>query len=244
MFFVKRYRVPDRELHGHELDNFDKNDRQIDHGRTRNVLIALMALILMSQFGIEVTFMLYTSTYFQSLPIRVSAPKAAEMMSIMWTTYTIGRGVSALIAAKLRAEVMLTYHLVIIGISLVILSFGQHSEILIYAAMITIGMIESIFIMLIILILGFGFSAMWPACFALAEKHIGLTDKINSIFAFVSALLMLISPPIISPKIEKTPKIFLIVELAYFAIEVVLFLSIILVIKISKKFEKYRINSN
>ena len=77
---------------------------------------------------------------------------------------------------------------------------------------------------------------MWPSLYALAELHIGLTDKIISILSFVSMLLFLVSPYIISPFIESHPDIFLYVEFVYFIIVVILFIIIMVIVKSSNRY--------
>ena len=93
--------------------------------------------------ALEVTFMLFGPTFFQYIPIHMSATKAAKMTSILSTTYTVGRAVSALISSKVKASVMLSYHMMILGISLVILYFGQRNETILYIAMVTLGELDN-----------------------------------------------------------------------------------------------------
>ena len=147
MFFIKRYKIPEKitqtpsEKIASNLANAENVTQQsveISPG-TRKVLIALVALSLNSYSGLEITFFNYISTYYQYLPIDLSAAKAAQVMSIMTLTYAIGRGVSAFVSSKLRAEVMITYHIVIMLISFGILYFGQNSMALIYTGNALIG---------------------------------------------------------------------------------------------------------
>ncbi|CAG2172135.1 unnamed protein product [Oppiella nova] len=107
--------------------------------RTKFILIALVAMSLNSYSGMEQSFLNNSSTYYQYLPIRLSAQEAADVLSVMTTTYTVGRLISAFIASKLSPEVMITYHSVIICISMGILQFGQHSETLIWTGNALIG---------------------------------------------------------------------------------------------------------
>ena len=148
MFFIKRYKIPEKQI---QTSNDKTNDKQIViegkpseqrlelSSTTRVVLIALFALSLMSYIGLENVFMTYASTYCQYLPLKLSASKAAQLTSILSATYTSGRLISALISSRVRTEIMFCYHIVIIGISLVILYFGQNTEILLYIGMCTLG---------------------------------------------------------------------------------------------------------
>ena len=103
--------------------------------RARKVLIALFAFILSLYSCFEIVYFSLCPTYLQYLPnIVISAPKATEIFIVMAITYTLGRLVSAFISIKLKPEVMITYHLVIIGIGLAILFIAHHASttILIY----------------------------------------------------------------------------------------------------------------
>ena len=147
MFFIKRYKIPERKTQT-SSEKFESNlgitgntsQPAVEISpRTRKILITLVALSLSSYAGLETNFFNYSSTYYQYLPIDLSAAKAAEVMSIMTATYALGRGVSAYISSKLSAEVMITYHIVIMFISLAILYFGQNSMALIYTGNALIG---------------------------------------------------------------------------------------------------------
>ena len=136
MFFVKRYKIPETDSPTTDEKNNvvlvdDPHATQIpleQSPRTRKVLIVLFALMLNS-YGFENIYFLTVATYLQYLPnVVISASKAAEIMITLSITYTVGRLISAFIAAKVRAEVMITYHMVIIAISIVILYIGQSAS--------------------------------------------------------------------------------------------------------------------
>ena len=149
MFFVKKYKTPENETQNQK--NIKENDKIVieDNSsveqpselspRTRYVVIAFMALILMAYNGIELTFLTYCSTFYQSLPIKISAPKAAQLMSIFSATYTLGRLLTAYISLKLRADIILIYHMLIIMASMAVLFFEQTSELAIHIGMAMIG---------------------------------------------------------------------------------------------------------
>ena len=148
MFFIKRYKVPEKQI---QTSTEKTNDKQtVIEGkpsaeplqltrRTRILIIVLFSLILSGYNGLETTFLVYASTYCQYIPLKISASKAAQMTSILSATYTAGRGVSALITTRVRSEIMLSSHLSLIGASLAILYWGQNSELMVYIGMATLG---------------------------------------------------------------------------------------------------------
>ena len=137
MFFVKRYKIPETESQTPDEKNngvviTDPHARQTPLEpcpRTRKVLIVLFALMLNSYSSLENVYFGTVATYLQYLPnVVISAPKAAEIMIVLFVAYTLGRLVSAFIAARVKAEVMIAYHLVIMAISFVILYIGQSAS--------------------------------------------------------------------------------------------------------------------
>ena len=148
MFFIKRYKIPEKQI---QTSNEKTNDKQtVIEGKplaqrmelsrqTRLVLIVLFALIFHGYNCLESSFMTYASTYCQYLPLKLSASKGAQLTSILSATYTSGRLISALISSRVRADIMLCYHFGIIGVSLVILYFGQNTEFMVYLGMCALG---------------------------------------------------------------------------------------------------------
>ena len=132
MFFVKRYKLPQNEPQTTDdtknaiITNKEIHIPMEQSPRTRKMLIALYALFLGLYSSIESVYFALSPTYFQYLPnVVISAQKAADIMIVMTITYTLGRFLSAFISIKLKAEVMLTYHFVIMGIALAILYIAQ-----------------------------------------------------------------------------------------------------------------------
>ena len=99
---------------------------------TENLLIGLFAIFLSIYCCLEGTHFNYSSTYYQFIPLKITAQNAAEILSVMCTTYTIGRCVSAFIALKVGPKVMIIYHLLILMVAMTVLYFGQPSKIIIW----------------------------------------------------------------------------------------------------------------
>ncbi|XP_054166590.1 uncharacterized protein LOC128964056 [Oppia nitens] len=222
MFIFKRYQFnpkdmapniqvpPDsRRATLHSIKEFTIQEPKVKQSPVMKwTFVALIAFSLSTYGGFEMLHIIYSPTYYQYIPLKLSAQKAAEILSVSSTTLTIGKLISAFIALKVKAHIMISYHIIILAVSMCILYFGQNSELMIWIGNILIG---------------FGFSCVWPAYFQFGEDFVGLTDAITSIFSFGSQIFPLLSPIICGPLIEKNPNVFLLLELAYFATTCLIF---------------------
>lgn len=191
-----------------EISNSYRRDRRLN--------IVLIATFLATYTTLELAHFGYSATYYQFIALRLSASESAEIFSVMASSFTIGRCISAFIAIKLKPKIMISYHFFLITVALVVLYFGQTSDRLIW-----IGNV----------ILGFGFSAVFPAIFAFAEQYIKVNDKISTILIFSSASLALFTPFILGPLLENNSFILLEFEIVFFSASVLLFVVILFVIK-------------
>ena len=198
----------------------------------------MLALSLSSFGGMEVAHLSYAPTYYQDLPIHLSAQKAAEVMSVVSASLTFGKLVTAFISIRVKSEIIIAYHLVILAISMAVLYFGCNSETLIWIGNGLMGMFKKLTKIVTLIIdfqSGFGFSAIWSAYFSLAEEYVGLTNNISSVFLSVSSICPMITPFVCGPLIEKNPQIFLLIQFIYFIITIILFILIMILAKLSTR---------
>ena len=140
MFIFKRYKVPEKQTQGLvSIDSESEVNQMVDQKtgtdahllvlspKEKHLLTALLSISLFFYTGMEMSFFIYSATFFHYLPIHISVQKAADLQTVMTATFTAGRLFSAYVSSKLRPRVMLSYHLCIIGISLCILYFGRDS---------------------------------------------------------------------------------------------------------------------
>lgn len=180
--------------------------------RIEKLLIALFAIFLSIYCSLEIQHFNYSSTYYQFIPLHISAQNAAEILSVMSTTYTIGRCVSAFVGLKVGPKIMIIYHLFIIIIAMAVLFYGQHSLTLIW-----IGNI----------IIGFGFSAMYSSIIALTANHVTLTDSVSTVMVFGNGVFGAVTPFVLGPLIESYPSAFIQLEVVYLILSALLFLVIV-----------------
>jgi hypothetical protein len=153
MLFVKKYKFepPKDETKGLDtLNNSDKVSYSNEkfNSRTniiespikhRNLMIGLAALFLAAYTALELTHFQFSSTYYQYIDNPVTASRAAQILSAMATSYTIGRFLSSIIAIKVVPEIMIIYHFCIIAVSMVVLYFGQNTEWILWVGNLMIG---------------------------------------------------------------------------------------------------------
>ena len=114
----------------------------------RKCKIFLAGLTMALYANAEQNFFTFCCAMFQYLDIGFSAKDAALLMSLLYATFTGGRLVTAFISHKLKPDTIIMYHFVIIIGAIGIMYVGRQTQLWIY-----IGT----------MILGAGFSAMWPA---------------------------------------------------------------------------------
>jgi len=150
---VKRHKTPNEKLKRKDSSENLETESQSDqtyssrenlvdspaNQKDRRFLIALIALLLGIYSSLESAHFAYSTTYYQYIELRISAPKAAQILSVMATSYTIGRGLSSFIAIKVKPEVMIIYHYFIIIIGMLVLYLGQSSIALIWFGNVIIG---------------------------------------------------------------------------------------------------------
>jgi hypothetical protein len=160
----------------------------------RIFFITLVAMFAIFSNASENIYMQLNTTYYQYIPLKLTFSTAAEIVSAMALSYTIGRGISVLIAFKIKPQYMIAYHFIILVIGLNILYSGQNSVTNIYIASI---------------IIGFGFSAITPSMYALACIYMEVTNEFGSIIVLSGGIFSIFFPYISGLFIEQYPNSFI-----------------------------------
>lgn len=71
--------------------------------------------------------------------------------------------------------------------------------------------------------LGYGFSAFWAAVFAFAERHLRLTDRVCSLFSFLSGAVSLVIPLILGQTFRTWPLVLFYLEFAFLGVSLLLY---------------------
>jgi MFS family permease len=226
MFVFKRYETPSQI--SAKNTNIDQNSNQTktstklfdEKESPRKLFIILLSVLLSTYFTTEATFVQFGPTFYQYIPLKLSASKSAEIMSAKALSLTISRGINTFIAIKIRPQHMIAYHLLILLIANIILFFGQNSL---------------TFLWIGTLIIGFGFGPLFAASFSFIGHYIEITDRIGTIFLFSSSIVYLFLPFILGTFIEKHSIVFLLSIAINVIISIFVFALILYIIRKTKK---------
>lgn len=187
------------------------------HIPLRPLKLLLMALCLATYDAAEIAYFYFSPTMFQFMTdgVAMSAEDAAHVLSVLSAAYTAGRLVTAFVAIKLKPDVIISYHFLIIIAGHLVLLMGRHQVQYIYVGTV---------------ILGFGFSAMWPAILAFTDRYLALTNRVGSLLFFFAGVISLFTPFIIGRFLQATPLILFAFEGAYITTSLALFIVLRLLI--------------
>ena len=214
MFIIKPYKTP--EILKPKTDN-ERNKKLFDRKDfPRNKAILIFAFWLSTYCVSESTILGFGATYFQYCPLKLTAKEAADLVSAIAIAFTVGRGVSVLMAIKFKPKHMISYHLVLLFLSVIALFFGHNNITVLWLACIMTGL---------------GLSAMYPAMFAFLEQYIIITNPIGATAILFSDCINLFNPYILGLFVEKYSIIVIIFELFYVSICFSLFILILYFIR-------------
>ncbi|CAG2173091.1 unnamed protein product, partial [Oppiella nova] len=106
----------------------------------------------------------FGATYFQYCPLKLTAQESAQLLSTVATAFTVGRGLSVLMALRFKPQQMIGYHFAILIIAAITLYAGQYNLTVLWVSTIMAGL---------------GLSAMCPAMFAYLEQYLSITNPIG-----------------------------------------------------------------
>ena len=218
MFAIKKYKyVP---IKSKEVEDKSKIKLFNREGAPK-ILIVIVTCIFLAFYSIsEVIYLEFGATYFQYIPIRLSASKAAEIFSAMSLSYTIGRGINIFVALKVKLHIIIAYHFLII-----------------ITAIITLLTVDKSLIHLWIgsLMLSFGFSPIFPAVFAFIGQYLEITNRIGTTLIFAHACLNIIVPFILGSYLEKYPFVFPLGIIMNVSVGIVMYFLILYIIRRTKR---------
>ena len=234
LFFVGRYEKPtamrlkneesdeeeEEENEGEEVaedletarsiqDHHPQNSRHQKEIPNRRAKLLLCGLVLATYGTVEIGHFSFSAALFQQLPVGLSAATAAHLLGVLSATYALGRLASAFISLRLQPDTILWYHFALLFGSLSLLFFGRDRP-----EVITVSTA----------LLGYGFSACWPAVFAFAERHLRLTDGVCSLFSCLSGAVSLVIPLVLGQTFHSWPLVLFYLEFAFLAVSLALYI--------------------
>lgn len=208
----------------HPSIHISKDDLVVDPEQVqyRAIKLALCAFSIGAYCAVELTYFSFSSVFFQKLEDNpMSATEAARVLSLLATTYSIGRLITAVISIKVIPDIIVVYHFAILIVGqVVVFFFGRHSRTFIYIGTILCGL---------------GFSAIWPGILAFTERHLRLNDKVGMGLSFITGILSLVAPLVISRFIQTFPSILFVLNTFFIPLSLTAFLLANLLIYTTKK---------
>jgi predicted MFS family arabinose efflux permease len=169
MLFLRKYKIQEKDESGNESSRKLLNTP----GAPKKFIIFLSAIVLTSMWSTEMSFMRFSPTFSQFIPLNLSASKAASVLSIYSIFFTIGKLIAVYGAIKLSATSMLVGNLLLSILAHVILLVSTNSYVLL-----VIGNA----------LLGLGFSSFSATYFAFLGSYLIYTDSISTIIQLTSGV--------------------------------------------------------
>ena len=183
--------------------------------KRRKTKLALLAVSASLSMAAEMGYAIFSSALWQQLEV-LTAPEAVSALAVFTSAYTASRLLTAAISLWLRPDTILSYHYALIVGSLLFLFLGRHSHGLILAGN---------------ALLGASFAPMWPAMFAFTERHLTLSDRVCSTFAFLSGALTLVMPNVLARLFTDFPLVIFLVEGVFVLTSLLLFVVVRLLMR-------------
>lgn len=158
-------------------------------GKRKFQLIVISGLFLGGYVGMEVCTLQFIPIFGQYSRLQMTDTAAAYVLSGLIGTFAVGRGVGILIILKMQPEMILCVNLMMIFIANVILLVWANTSL-------TMFWVAAI-------VVGAGYSTMYPAFCAFMERYIVFTDAIGSFFVMIGGAVAAIYPLIVGRLIEE-----------------------------------------
>lgn len=175
-------------------------------------LVTLGSLFLTFFVGMEQMHLQFLPTFAVNSDLNLSPSESALIASAAAAAFTVGRGLSIVLAIKLLPQTILYSNHILMFVGCVLLAiYANSSEVMMYLANIIIGC---------------GFSSVYASIYAFLENHITVTNTIGSIFVFAGGLTASLSPSLVGHYIEANPLILVWFNLVCVSLCFILFLII------------------
>lgn len=206
----------------------------------RIVKLAMCGLCLACYATAELGWFGFSSAMYQYLPEmddggaedgeKMDATKAAHVQSVLSATFTSGRLLTAFITLRLVPDVIISYHYLISFTALGTLFFGRGSLVAVYVGSALLGKLMRFdfeIALFTFFTLGAGYSAMWPAILAFAERHLALSDRVCSSYSFLTGLMSMVPPLVLGQiSLKEHPLTLFALEAAFLTFSFLLFTTV------------------
>ena len=180
----------------------DENVNLIALETPRNYYVSVILLgsaLLCFYSGIEMNTFTFLPDFVVYVDLHLSKAKAAFMTSLLSAAFACSRGISIFVATRFKPMNMLYTNLVLIGVGNgLMLTFANSSEHMLWLSLV---------------IMGFGYSCVFPGIYSFLEERINVTNTLCGLFMFASSIATTINPIILGYYIETNPLIFVYINL-------------------------------
>ena len=203
MFIIRRYRKS--EIRHEAIRNQSEDNNRF---LLKTLTIVLLAVCLSSINALEMVYFNFGSTYFQYIPLRLSANTAARLVSVMSGAYTVGQVINFLIAFVFKTEHVIGAHFVSSMVIFLCLDFFEKSEQLLWLVSAGIGLSVSV---------------LFPAVLGFFGKYLDITDRIATLVWIACGVANLVPPLFLGYFIKKNPQVLVIIEVTFLIIAFIAF---------------------
>ena len=124
MYLIKPYDTDNKS----EAEDQSPKDQIVELRSThirQSFLIALLTNLVALVFVSDNIYLKFSATYFQYIPLQLSASDSAHLVIHMTIVYTLDRAMPFLISIRIRPQTIIMCHILILIMSLVVMFFGQ-----------------------------------------------------------------------------------------------------------------------
>lgn len=162
-------------------------------------VIVLGSALLCFYSGIEMNTFTFFPDFAVYIDLHLSKSKAAFMTSLLSAAFACSRGISIIVATRFKPMNMLYTNMILIGVgNSMMLMFANTSEHMLWLSLV---------------LMGFGYSCVFPGIYSFLEERINVTNTLCGVFMFASSIATTINPIILGYYIESNPLIFVYINL-------------------------------
>ena len=213
MYFIKPFEktavTEDKPID--PIDGKPTEEKKTNH---KVVTIVLLSICLSSINSMELVYFNFGSTYFQYIPLKLSAQTSARLVSVMSASYTCGQVINFFVSFLLRTEFIIGTHFLMTFAVFVCLQFAQNTEHLLW--FVSAG-------------IGFSVSVLFPGVIGFFGNHLKITDRIATTVWISAGVVSFIHPVILGHFLQTKPFVFIIIELSYTLIAFLSFVTFLLI---------------
>ena len=175
-------------------------------------IIVLGSMLLCFYSGIELNTFTFLPDFVIYSDLRLTKSKGAYMLSVLSAVFACCRGISIIVATRVKTSHMLYTNMLLIGIgNAILLFFGNSSE-----QWTWIGLI----------VMGIGYSCVFPGIYAFLEERINVTNSVCGCFMFASSIATTTNPILIGYFIETSPMIFVYINVVSLVVCLLIFIGL------------------